>query len=82
MDVRHQAVLDAPADGGGSEGGVRFARGFLLAAFLYGAFGAVLAVYVADVSGRASWMRVGAGMVVLAAVAAAGLSVTRDRVEA
>lgn len=60
----------------------RALRVILWLVFGYGAFGAVLAVYAADVSGRASWMRVGAGMVLLAAVAAAGLSVTRDRVEA
>ena len=60
----------------------RALRVVLWLAFGYGALGAVCAVYVADVTGRGSWMRAGAWLVVLAGVAAAGLVQTRRRVAA
>ena len=43
-------------------------------AFGYGAIGAILSVYVADTHGRPSMLRVGAALVLLAGVSAAGLS--------
>ncbi|CAN7321815.1 hypothetical protein [Knoellia sp. LjRoot47] len=42
-------------------------------AFGYGVIGAVLSIYVADVHGRQSMLRVGAALVLLAGVSAAGL---------
>lgn len=55
------------------------ARVILWLAFGYGVLGAVGAVYAADVNGRPSPLRVGAGLVLLAGVAAAGLVATRQR---
>lgn len=43
-------------------------------AFGYGVIGAILAVYVADTLGRSSMLRVGAVLVMLAGVAAAGIA--------
>lgn len=45
----------------------------LWVAFGYGVLGAILSVYAADLHGRPSMMRVGAVLVVLAGVSAAGL---------
>lgn len=39
----------------------------------YGVLGAILTVYAADVSGRQSFLRVGAALVLLAGAAAGGL---------
>ena len=58
----------------------RVARLVLWGAAGYGVLGAVLAVYAHDVTGRGSWMRVGAGLVLLAGVAVAGLRVSSPRV--
>ena len=48
-------------------------------AFGYGVFGAILSVYVADTHGRPSMLRVGAVLVLLAGVAAAGLAQAQQR---
>ncbi|KGN30061.1 hypothetical protein N798_11940 [Knoellia flava TL1] len=48
-------------------------------AFGYGMFGAVLSIYVADIHGRPSMLRVGAVLVLLAGVAAAGLAQVQTR---
>ena len=50
-------------------------------AFGYGMFGAVLSIYVADIHGRPSMLRVGAVLVLLAGVAAAGLAQAQTRSE-
>jgi len=55
------------------------ARAVLWLAAGYGFLGAILCLYVADTTGRTSWMRTGAAMVVLTAVAVSGLVVTRPR---
>ncbi|KRE42403.1 hypothetical protein [Knoellia sp. Soil729] len=55
------------------------ARAILWLAAGYGFLGAILSVYAADVTGRTSMLRVGAGLVILTAVAVSGLFVTRPR---